>query len=80
MKNEKNEKKENIISFDLRTIERRLKKGDITKEQYETYKKSIDESPDYNEIDEEILKVEAGLSEKEVIAEEPEPDQEKQNE
>jgi len=57
--NEKNETKP--VEIDTRTIERKMKSGEITKEEYEKYCASIEECTEYDTIDEEALIKEAGI-------------------
>lgn len=49
------------VEIDTRTIERKLKSGEITKEEYQKYLDSIEECTDFETIDEEALVKEVGI-------------------
>lgn len=53
------------MKFDVRIIERKLKNGEITKEQYKKYLDSLEESNSFVEIDEEAVFKDAGIKKKE---------------
>ncbi|MBP5405705.1 hypothetical protein J6Z19_00970 [bacterium] len=56
---EKNEAKQ--IEIDTRTLERKLKSGEITEEEYKKYLDGLEECSDYDTIDENALIKEAGI-------------------
>jgi len=57
------ENKENIVmpEIDTRTIERKLKSGEITEEEYKKYLDSIEECTDYDTVNEAALIKEANI-------------------
>lgn len=57
--NEKNETKP--VEIDTRTLERKLKSGEITEAEYKKYLDSIEECSDYDTIDEDALIKEANI-------------------
>lgn len=56
---EKNEVKQ--VEIDTRTLERKLKSGEITEEEYKKYLDSLEECSDYDTIDEDALIKEANI-------------------
>jgi hypothetical protein len=52
------------MNFDVRVIERKLKSGEITKDQYKKYLNSLEEAESYTEIDEEAIIKDAGIKKK----------------
>ena len=58
---DKEEKKMNFSEIDTRTIERKLKSGEITEEEYKKYLDSLEECTDYDTVDEDALIKEAGI-------------------
>lgn len=52
------------MKFDVRIIERKLKNGEITKEQYKKYLNSLEEASSYSEIDEDAIVKDAGIKKK----------------
>lgn len=57
--NGKNETKP--VEIDTRTLERKLKSGEITEAEYKKYLDSIEECTEYDTIDEEALIKEANI-------------------
>lgn len=57
--NEKNETKP--VEIDTRTLERKLKSGEITEAEYKKYLDSIEECTEYDTIDEDALIKEANI-------------------
>lgn len=57
------ENKENIVipEIDTRTIERKLKSGEITEEEYKKYLDSLEECTDYDTVNEVALIKEANI-------------------
>ncbi|MBR4531162.1 hypothetical protein IKO70_01975 [bacterium] len=57
------ENKENIVipEIDTRTIERKLKSGEITEEEYKKYLDSLEECTDYDTVNEAALIKEANI-------------------
>ncbi|MBO7126298.1 hypothetical protein J6W78_01985 [bacterium] len=57
------ENKENIVmpEIDTRTIERKLKSGEITEEEYKKYLDSIEECTEYDTVNEAALIKEANI-------------------
>lgn len=51
----------NFPEIDSRTIERKLKNGEITEEEYKKYLESLPECTEYDTIDENALIKEAGI-------------------
>ena len=58
---DKEEKKMNFSEIDTRTIERKLKSGEITEEEYKKYLDSLEECGEYDTVDEDALIKEAGI-------------------
>ncbi len=58
---DKEEKKMNFSEIDTRTIERKLKSGEITEEEYKKYLDSLEECSEYDTVDEDALIKEAGI-------------------
>lgn len=54
-----------FTDFDVRTIERKLKNGEITEAQYKKYLDSLEESSEFVELVEESLLKDAGVRKKE---------------
>lgn len=52
------------LKFDVRVLERKLKSGEITKDQYKKYLNSLEEADSYTEIDEEAIIKDAGIKKK----------------
>lgn len=52
------------MKFDVRVIERKLKSGEITKEQYKKYLNSLEEADSFTEIDEDAIVKDAGIKKK----------------
>lgn len=52
------------MKFDVRIIERKLKSGEITKEQYKKYLNSLEEADSYIEMDEDAIVKDAGIRKK----------------
>ena len=50
-----------IPEIDVRTIERKIKSGEITEEEYKKYFDSLEECTDYATVDEEALIKEANI-------------------
>ena len=50
-----------IPEIDTRTLERKLKSGEITEEEYKKYLDSLEECTDYDTVDEAALIKEAGI-------------------
>lgn len=64
MAKENKENKENkvvLTEIDTRTIERKLKSGEITEEEYKKYLDSLEECTEYDTIDEAALIKEANI-------------------
>ncbi|MBR6421652.1 hypothetical protein IKS86_02915 [bacterium] len=64
MAKENKENKENkivITEIDTRTIERKLKSGEITEEEYKKYLDSLEECSDYDTVNEAALIKEANI-------------------
>ena len=64
MAKENKENKENkivITEIDTRTIERKLKSGEITEEEYKKYLDSLEECTDYDTVNEAALIKEANI-------------------
>jgi len=56
------DKENNVLpEIDTRTIERKLKSGEITKEEYEKYLNSLEECTEYDTVDEAALIKEANI-------------------
>ncbi|MBO4710685.1 hypothetical protein J5681_02070 [bacterium] len=55
------EHKIEIPEIDVRTIERKLKSGEITEEEYKKYLNSIEECAEYDTVDEAALIKEANI-------------------
>ena len=55
----KNENK--MPEIDVRTIERKLKSGEITEEEYKKYLDSLEECADYDTVNEDALIKEANI-------------------
>lgn len=47
--------------FDSRTIERKIKSGEITEEEYKAYLDTLEECTEYDTIDEDALIKEANI-------------------
>ncbi len=60
---------EKYQKYDRRILERKLESGKISKDEYEKFMNSIQESTDYEEINEEELKKIAGITEEEKCGE-----------
>jgi len=54
-----NKKQDDFSQFDIRVIERKIKKGEISQKEYDKWLQSLSESSDYEEIDEESLYLES---------------------
>lgn len=52
------------MKFDVRVLERKLKSGEITKDQYKKYLNSLEEADSYVEIDEDSVIKDAGIRKK----------------
>jgi len=50
-----------IPEIDTRTLERKLKSGEITEEEYKKYLDSLEECTDYDTVNEAALIKEAGI-------------------
>ena len=64
MAKENKENKENKVvlpEIDKRTIERKLKSGEITEEEYKKYLDSLEECTDYDTVNEAALIKEANI-------------------
>lgn len=64
MAKENKENKENKVvlpEIDTRTIERKLKSGEITEEEYKKYLDSLEECTDYDTVNEAALIKEANI-------------------
>ncbi len=55
------ENKTSVPEIDVRTIERKIKSGEITEEEYKKYLDSLEECSDYDTIDEANLIKEANI-------------------
>lgn len=61
MAKETKENKVVLPEIDTRTIERKLKSGEITEEEYKKYLDSLEECTDYDIVNEAALIKEAGI-------------------
>lgn len=61
MAKETKENKVVLPEIDTRTIERKLKNGEITEEEYKKYLDSLEECTDYDTVNEAALIKEAGI-------------------
>ncbi|GEM_PF-1010104 len=61
MAKETKENKVVLPEIDTRTIERKLKSGEITEEEYKKYLDSLEECTDYDTVNEAALIKEAGI-------------------
>ena len=61
MTKETKENKAVMPEIDTRTYERKLKSGEITEAEYKKYLESLEESTEYDTIDEAALIKEAGI-------------------
>lgn len=52
-------KQDDFSQFDIRVIERKIKKGEISQKAYDKWLQSLPESSDYEEIDEESISLES---------------------
>ncbi len=54
-------KRDEFYKFDIRTLNKKLEKGEITKEEYDEFLKSLAEADGYQEIDENRILCDAGI-------------------
>ena len=55
------ENKTSVPEIDVRTIERKIKSGEITEEEYKKYLDSLEECTDYDTVNEAALIKEANI-------------------
>lgn len=61
-----NKKQDDFSQFDIRVIERKIKKGEILQKEYDKWLQSLPESSDFVEIDEQSISLEVEEAESDI--------------